>query len=233
MKSLISSAAFAASQALSQQSVSIKRSHLVEVISALLGYRTHAALCAEEADASLEHHLADAELYVLNMPLAEERADALGVQPSVAACKTAIESTFTVPVYDGVDNFWDSYARELLEAEIANGEDTASVMASCNAEFPDSPDLEPWEPSGDLWASTTQWAIKAKGTMAGEYDPDGDHMYNGHTLNVWGQLIYQKAGRSGLIFVESEEGAELDDDFRDDDYDELDEEFAKRMESDR
>ncbi|WP_329888739.1 hypothetical protein [Stenotrophomonas sepilia] len=232
MKSFISSAAFAASQAMSHAGQSVKRSHLVEVISAMLGYQSFAALCVEEADTTLEYHLADAELYVLNMPLARDRAEKLGVLHSLLACKEAISSTFPAPVYGDIEAFWDSHARELLEAEIANGEDTAAAMAACNAVFPDSPDLGPPEDSADLWASTDGWSIEARGTMSGEYDPEGDQMFNGHTLDVWGELFYIKAGRAGLIFEESQEGAELDDDWRDDDSDDLDEQYAERMERD-
>ncbi len=232
MKCLISSAAFAASQTMSQAGHAIKRSHLVEVISAMLGYRSFAALCVEESDSSLENHLVDAELYVLNMPLAKDRASKLGVPQSLDACKAAVVSTFPVPIYDGIDEFWDSHARELLEGEIADGENTAAAMAGCNADFPDSPDLQPPEDSGDLWASTDRWSIEASGTMSGEYDPAGDRMFNGHTLEVWGELSYIKAGRSGLIFEESNEGAELEDDWGDDDSDDLDEQYAERMERD-
>lgn len=48
--------------------------------------------------------------------------------------------------------------------------------------------------------------------MEGEYDPDGDRFYNGHVLNVRGELTFAKAGRAGLILLDTDEGASLDDD---------------------
>ena len=61
MSNLVRSAAYAASQALSAQGLTVKRSHLSEIIAALLGYRTHAALAVEEADPKLDYHLDDGD----------------------------------------------------------------------------------------------------------------------------------------------------------------------------
>lgn len=46
--------------------------------------------------------------------------------------------------------------------------------------------------------------------------PEGDRMYNGHQFDVWGKLLFAKAGRAGLIYLDSEEGASADDNWRDD-----------------
>lgn len=215
---LISSAAYAASQSLAQQGLSIPRSHLSEVVAALFGYKTLAALQVEESDPTLDYHLDDAERLVLNIPLAQDRAGALSLsETTVGACVDALKAAATVPVHAGVSGFYDEYARETLEQAIAEGESTAMTMADSNASFPDNPDLEDEATtSGDLWASPTEWSIEASGTMSGEYDPDGDRMYNGHELNVWGKLLFAKAGRAGLIHLESDEGADADDSWRDD-----------------
>ena len=79
MSTHVRSAAYAASQALAAQGLAVKRSHLSEIIAALLGYRTHAALAVEEADVSLDYHLDDAEVLVLNQPMGEARAEQLGL----------------------------------------------------------------------------------------------------------------------------------------------------------
>jgi hypothetical protein len=230
MKTLISSAAYAASVALSQQGLAVKRSHLAEVIAALLGYRTFAALSVEEEDMSLTYHLEDAELYVLNIPRAEERALSLKQPNTVAACVLAMKAEFPVPVYDSVDDFWDSHTRELVEDAIEGSDEVSGAMGDSNATFPYSPDLDEPETSGDLWASSDSWTIEAQGTMTGEYDPEGDRMYTGHKLDVWGERSYYKAGRAGLVFDDGKEGASPDDTWREDDsVDDLDEAFEERM----
>src|SRR3546814_1085340 len=75
-------AADAASKSLAAQGLSAKRSHLSEIIAALLGYRTLAALTAEELDPGLNYHLDDAEFIVLNQPMGIERAATLNQQRS-------------------------------------------------------------------------------------------------------------------------------------------------------
>ncbi|MNC36215.1 hypothetical protein D3C81_1419680 [compost metagenome] len=62
------------------------------------------------------------------------------------------------------------------------------------------------------------WTIGASGTWTGEYDPDGDRMFNGNTLDVRGRLVYAKAGRAGLIRMDEEDGASPVDDWRDEKY---------------
>ena len=76
-------------------------------------------------------------------------------------------------------------------------------MAESNADFESPPDMDyNLTFSGDLWTSVDEWSIADTGTLSGEYDPEGDRMYNGHLLNVQGKLTFAKAGRSGLIFLE-------------------------------
>lgn len=56
MATFLAPAAYAASKSLAAQGLSAKRSHLSEIIAALLGYRTLAALTAEELDPGLNYH---------------------------------------------------------------------------------------------------------------------------------------------------------------------------------
>src|SRR3546814_16190031 len=77
MATFVSPAAYAASQTLAAQGLPVKRSHLSEVIAALLGYHSYAALTVEEADATKVLHLDDAEIIVLNQALGLERANGL------------------------------------------------------------------------------------------------------------------------------------------------------------
>lgn len=212
----LSAAAYAASQDLKKQGLPLSRAHINEIMASLLGYGTLAALQAEEANTTLGYHLEDAELLVLNLPAGQRRAMALKhTEAVVGPCVDAIAVHAGVPVFKGVDDFYVGHAYEALVGVIGDGEYVDSVMADSNASYPDDPDLGEWDVSGDLWSSPTQWTIEVSGTWTGEYDPDGDRMFNGDTLDVWGKLIYAKAGRAGLILLDQEDGASPVDDWRD------------------
>lgn len=221
MNDIISSAAYVASKTLAGQGVSAKRSHLSEIIAALLGYRTYAALVVGEADPKLDYHLEDAEHLVLNLPMGVTRATALGLEKAGSiiadACVEALKvSVIHARVYVGIADFYDSHAREALSETIYNDNDVANAMAESNASFPDEPEMgEPCPSTADLWAAVDEWTIEAEGSMTGEYDPEGDRMFNGDKLNCRGWLTYLKAGRAGLVFLDSGGTGGADDSWRD------------------
>jgi hypothetical protein len=223
----IRSAAFAASKALGQQDLIVKRSHLSEVLAALLGYQTYAALTLDEANPALDYHLEDAEILVLNRPMGIVRA--LGLNPATrgheetvaTACIEAL--TAQIPhekIFVGIDNFYDMHARQAIAEAIYDDDDVAGAMAESNASFPDDPELDIECPTTeDLWQAPREWTISAEGEFTGEYDPDGDRMYNGHVLKCGGMLRYWKAGRAGLVLMEGKGWAGTDDSWRDQDSD--------------
>ncbi|WP_313054501.1 hypothetical protein [Pseudomonas lopnurensis] len=224
MSSYVRSAAYAASQVLAAQGLTVKRSHLSEVIAALLGYRTHAALAVEETDVSLDYHLDDAEVLVLNQTMGEARAEQLGLPAAgvavpdvMTACIDALKAhAGSVGVYVSVADFYESHASQALAEAIYNDDDVAGAMAESNASFPDEPEMDIECPSTtDLWAAVSEWAIEADGVMTGEYDLEGDRMFNGDTLNCRGRLLYSKAGRAGLVLIEASGMAGADDSWRD------------------
>ncbi|TAL75097.1 MAG: hypothetical protein EPN76_15415 [Burkholderiaceae bacterium] len=228
MATFVSPAAYAASQTLAAQGLPVKRSHISEVIAALLGYRSYAALMVEEADAAKVLHLDDAEIIVLTQALGLERAASLGLQgpPTIAACVAALKATASnddTQVFDGLVEFYDLHARQELVEAIAFDDAVAGVMAGSNATYPGDPEIDDeCPPTLDLWGAVDDWRIEADGKMVGEYDPEGDRMFNGDTLHCLGWLHYLKAGRAGLVFSESGAGATSDDSWRDDeDYGDL------------
>jgi len=89
--------------------------------------------------------------------------------------------------------------------------------------MPRSPTSPIWTSSapdnGPVGGAVDEWTIEADGTMTGEYDPEGDRMFNGDTLNCRGWLIYRKAGRAGLVFIEGDGTGGADDSWRDLDRD--------------
>jgi hypothetical protein len=225
MTKLVSSAAYAASQSLVQEGVQLKRTHLVEIAAACLGYHTHAALLADEADPGRDYHLDDAEIIVLNPALGSVRAQELGIAKLkaasvLAACQNALMNSATpaVKVFATLDGFYQEHAREALAAAIYEADEVSSAMAESNASFYEYPEMEEqYQATEDLWAARSEWTISASGVLTGEYDQDGDRMFNGDTLLCRGSLTYLKAGRAGLVFLDSDAGAAPDDSWRDPD----------------
>lgn len=224
MTTLVTSAAYAASKTLAPFGATPTRSQLSEVISALLGYQTYAALGIEEANASLPYHLDDAEILVLDKPSAEKRASAIGianVSAVVQACIDAITDAVgpDISVFVGIDDFYDSYARNRMVQAAISSDEVASAMAECNADFDEDPEFPDKTPeTNNLWQARAEWTIEADGDWVGSYDPDADRMFNGDTLHCSAKLSYDKAGRSGLVESNSEAYAHRDESWADDDY---------------
>lgn len=237
MNNFVSSAAYAASQALAAQGLHFKRSHLFETISALLGYGSYAALTADEADPTRQHHLNDAEILVLNVPLGMSRSAEIAphreesVTTSVVlVCIDALKTCCAhAAIYASIADFYDSHAREALAEAIYNSDDTAYGMAESNASFPNEPEMSIECPATtDLWAAREEWTITADGDMTGEYDADGDRMFNGNILNCRGWITYRKAGRAGLVFADQGGSGGVDDSWRDQDH-EVEMEYLKSL----
>lgn len=236
MTTLVTSAAYAASKTAPLGSTPT-RSQLSEVISALLGYQTYAALGIEEANASLPYHLDDAEILVLDKPSAEKRATAIGianVSAVVQACIDAITDAVgpDISVFVGVDDFYDSYARNRMVQAAISSDEVSSTMAECNADFDEDPEFPDEAPATDnLWQARAKWTIEADGDWVGSYDPDTDRMFNGDMLHCSAKLSYDKAGRSGLVESNSEAYAHRDDSWADDDYEAEQAYLAEQRES--
>lgn len=223
MTTLVSSTAYAVSKFMASSGHKIKRSHISEVLAAMLGYQTYAALVIEESDDDLERHLDDAEMLVLNQAAAEQRANALGITAVpllLQTCLSAMQRSTTTPVYKDLDHFYDSYGREALIEAISMSDDVSGAMAETNAEFDGDPELPEKTPATeDLWSAREQWSIEALGEMRGSHDVDSDQMFAGNTLNCFAKLTFNKAGRAGLVLDHSEAYGGVDDSWRADDRD--------------
>ena len=124
-----------------------------------------------------------------------------------------------VRVFEDLDQFYDNYAHEELVDTITNSGDVSAAVSETNAYFDFEANL-PYETptTDDLWAERTEWCIEANGDMKGGYDTEGDRMFARDTLNCRGKLTFDKAGRAGLIFVESEGPAGVDESWREQDF---------------
>lgn len=186
------------------RTTSLKRSHIHEVIAALLGYASHAAMVEDDKNPQREYSLADAEYIILNVPQGMERAQKFNVSDEgFGVFISELKSGLPMKVSESVDDFYDDHIREILEEAIYQDAAESGEMAESNADFPDYPDMDyDLVTSGNLWTSVDEWSIADTGTLSGEYDPEGDRMYNGHLLNVQGKLTFAKAGRAGLILLD-------------------------------
>lgn len=183
---------------------SLKRSHTREVIAALLGYASYAAMLEEGKNPPRKYSLADAEYIVLNMPLGMERAKKFGVSDdNFGVFISELKAGLSVKVSESVDDFYDDHIREILEEAIYQDAAESGEMAESNAYFPDYPDMDyDLVTSGDLWKSVEEWSISDTGTLSGEYELEEEQMYNGHQLNVQCKLTFMKAGRAGLVLLD-------------------------------
>lgn len=223
MNAAIQTICYNISKRLKVQNTALKRSHFHEVIAALLGYASHAALVVESKSDDQDYVLSDAEFIVLNLPYGKERAQKLNMPEDVFnICITEVKAGLGIAVYDSVENFYDDHLRELLAKMIYEDAEESGVMADSNASYPEYPYMDDKvETSGNLWTSINEWKIEDTGTIEGEYDPEGDRMYNGHQLDVRGVLTFAKAGRAGLILLRDDCDffVSSDDSWRDyDDY---------------
>lgn len=223
MTKLLSAASYAASKTLSLKGQSIKRSQLAEVLAAMLGYQTYAALTVEERDDSLDYHLDDAEMLVLNTEGAERRANELrvgDVPGLIHACVSALRSVAAVSVHESLVHFYDEYGREALIDAIANSGDVSAAISETNAFFDSEVDLPYALPvTDDLWSARLEWSIEASGDLKGSHEIESDRMFTGDTLNCYGKVTFIKAGRAGLIFFESEGTGGVDESWREKDRD--------------
>jgi len=223
MNAAIQTICYKISQHSEVQNTPLKRSHFHEVIAALLGYASHAALVAESKSDEQDYELSDAEFIVLNVPYGKERALKLNMPDDVFnICIIEVKTGLGIAVYDSVENFYDDHLRELLAKLIYQDAEESGVMADSNASYPEYPYMDDkLVTSGNLWTSINEWTIEDTGTIEGEYDPEGDRMYNGHQLDVRGILTFAKAGRAGLILLidDCDFFVSSDDSWRDyDDY---------------
>jgi len=206
MNDAIQSICYKISQHPEVQNSSLKRSQLHEVIAALLGYASHAAFVTESKSEERDYEFSDAEFVVLNVPYGKLRAQKFSMPDNVFhCCVTEIKAGLPVPVFESVAECYDRHLREFLANYIYVYAEQSEEMADSNAYFPEYPYMDDKIiSSGDLWSSIDEWTIQDTGELTGEYDPEGDRMFNGNTFFVKGKLFFAKAGRAGLVHLSDE-----------------------------
>lgn len=218
-------AAFKAHAALKKAGLTFPRSQASEVLAAALGYRTYAALAKENADTTLNLHLADAEHVLLSLELAVTRVREMALSTEEDGIKKiaeiVVETTLAEwpNVHAGVKGFVDDHLLERLIDEMTNAPETSDAQAESNADFPYMMDVEDVDPeTEDVWSTRDAWSASASGTMSGDYGPDSERVFNGDKVSCSATIFYLKAGRGGLVYDTMEISAAAGDWGDEDDY---------------
>lgn len=199
MATFIRTAAHAASEVLSQQDVTCKRSQLTEIIAALLGYQTYAALKVEDEKSDHGFRLSEAENLILNLPLGTQRARNLQLPAeAVDACVAGINESIVGKkqgVYVGISDFWIDVINRDLSNHLYKDARVQSLMEGESWDCHIVETLfERQHESGSLWSSLSEWTIDAWGELQAE-DEDGFCL---DMFGVIASLEYQKIGRAGV-----------------------------------
>lgn len=222
MADFLTPASFKARKLLALQGQTAQHQPILEVLAALLGYKSFAALRVEEDLSGQDYYLDDAEILVLNEPEGLARAQSLGLPGNlvVPSCIDALKALCPASVFVGVQDFYELHAQEALASAIYDSDDVAGVMADTGASYEDDPEMDGEWKAEDLWRSQQSWSIEDGGVLSG--DPVGERIFAGDMLLCHGTLIYAKAGRAGLVLIETAGGASMDDSWRDQGWDEYD-----------
>lgn len=217
MAAFLTPAAFKARNLLALQGLTAKHQHILETLAALLGYKSFAALKVEEDLPGQDYYLDDAEVLVVSQPEGLARAYSLSLPGDlvVGCCIGALKALCPMPVYFDLQDFYEMHAQQALIDAIYESDDVAGAMADTGASYEDDPDMDGEWQAADLWRSQQTWSIEDGGVLSG--DPVGDRIFAGDTLLCHGSLTYAKAGRAGLVLIETTGGASVDDGWRDHD----------------
>lgn len=201
MASILSPLSLYAQTALSTNGIEIKHSTLLQILAALLGYETYAALKHEEDDQNLDFHLMDADFFILNISLGETRASRLCDYPEkvVVECIEALNRMLPAPVFTSIESFYSKHGNDAVAAALDDRDLLTKQVDST------------WSPKGKLvitgnfTCDETVWTAREIWTLKGEafWESDGKLSANGKT--PIGIVVYRKAGRGGLISNTSDE----------------------------
>lgn len=219
----LSSLAYQVDTSLRQSSLAVKRTHIQEVISALLGFQTYAAYHVQGSPGSDE--LANTEHVILQTELAAQRAARLGlsardtellIEEATRKMKAALPPEGP-RVHASLVDFNDDYLRPYMESEALDSDEVSSEMASTNA-YLSEVSVEDIVPDCHILDAREAWSVVGTGVV--DMDQDLDKPFNGDTVNVSVRVVFDLVRRVGLIRADTEVSASLDDSWYDDGYDE-------------
>lgn len=213
----ISTIAFEARKSLSASGYDIPYNKSLELLAALWGYGTYAALKtspSENVDALFPHaeHVVfqreklQARLHELQLMVVPEAEVAQAV---LSACRSKWEGDGTATRFHlSMDDFKDHIAEDVQDRAVSD-DYVLSAYAGTNASA-DEFLVEDYEYES-LVDAEGDWIFVGMGAHTGEIDPD--RMYSGHAGNFTATYTFEKVGRVGLIEIEFDIGLDFDRDY--------------------
>ncbi len=201
----------------SYSGVKLKPTHAHELIAAMFGYGSHAALLADTA--SPVDSLSMADWLIPDIGRMDSRRKSLTGLPQLGSSKdlamSAIEALRSAGYFKGgvlgLEQDLSSDVVEVLlpKLECELSDDVSSATAETNAEYGDDID---WDYDVEVTRATGYVSIRASGTLTGEMDPEADRMYSGHVLDITVRVdLDPVAGRAGLMIADTGVSARVQD----------------------
>lgn len=200
-------------------SQSVGRSHILEVLAALLGFGTYAAY-RTEAHANGVDVLTEAKYVVLQPEYAQLRCVALGLNqeqvgvliPAAAKALVAVSADQKPDeprVFADYEHFRGMVLDEIAVKAVDDSDQLSLAYAVTNAQ-PSETNPEDFVPLSDLLGSVPEWTVKATGSVYGQQDVE--KLYYGHKGRFEADLRFEKVGRVGLRYLDAEVSVDIIDD---------------------
>lgn len=201
----------------SSSGVKLKPTHAHELIAAMFGYGSHAALLADTA--SPVDSLSTADWLIPDIGRMDARRSALTGLPQLRSSKdlaiSAIEALRSAGYFNGgvlgleQDLGYDVVEALLPKLECELSDDVSSATAETNADYGDDID---WDYDVKVTRTTGHVSIRATGTLTGEMDPEADRMYSGHVLDIVVRVELDAiAGRAAYVLADTDVSAGVQD----------------------
>ena len=213
----ISTIAFQARNAMRPSGVDFSHTTALELVAALLGYGTYAALKLDR-EVDPDDMFSEADHVVLQLPALSKRMVKLGLDEGHAKavakevagmCRVAVEKEDNpCRFHISMDDFQDFIFEDVQTRAFDDG-DVSSAYAGTNAGidefYTDNYEYE------SLVDAEGEWTLVASGSHTGEIDQD--RPYSGHAGSFTATYTFQKEGRCGLIETDVDFGLDFDRDY--------------------
>lgn len=199
----ISTVAFEARKTLRADGYTVQHATALELVAALLGYGTYAALNTDSTQ-DIDELFPDAEHVVFQGDKLDKRLEELKLndlpggevaQAVLDACRKTCEGEGESTRFHVSMEEFESFIAEDVEARAVVDDDVLNAYADTNA----SPDefythSYVYDPLAD---ADEGWVLVATGEHTGNIDPD--RMYSGHAGEFTATYTFEKDGRCGLV----------------------------------
>lgn len=190
----------AARAAASEHRLTLGVGHAQEILASQFGFNTYNGMIVELAQTREGTGLLSAEHYILNSDWGLQRCRALRLPRELAACCLVGAQEAFGNLFTNVDDFWHAVARDEVIRQVNDDEHFSAAMAALAHVEYDPEGFELDRQSKNFWQARTRWVLHTSGEMQGAFsDEDGEDFLEEETIDVWGRVTYQKAGRAGLV----------------------------------